>query len=109
MKKGRDVPRITERYSKEAFAFKENTVTVTIPFSWINKVGSKVGSKNKLTKNRQLIIKEMRHNSNVTIKELSKLIGISLTAIDNNIRFLKDNEYIKRHGADKDGYWEVLK
>ena len=35
-KTGRGVPKITELYGKDAYAFRENSIVVTIPFKWIN-------------------------------------------------------------------------
>ena len=40
--------------------------------------------------------------------ELEIIIGISDTAIDNNIRYLKNNGYLERIGSNKDGYWKVV-
>lgn len=37
--------------------------------------------------------------------ELTAIIGTSDTAIDNNIRYLIINGYIKRIGENKNGYW----
>lgn len=51
----------------------------------------------------------MRHNLNITKAELIVIIGISDTAIDNNIRYLRINRYIKRVGENKNGYWDLLK
>lgn len=48
---------------------------------------------------------EMRNNPNITQEELVKIIGIKSTAIEDNIKFLKENEYIKRKGSNKTGYW----
>ena len=70
-------------------------------------VGNKVGNK-PLSKNRELILKEMRNNPNITKQQLSTLLGISTTAIDKNINYLKLNNYIKRIGENKSGYWKVL-
>ena len=50
----------------------------------------------------------MRHNPNIKKAELEIIIGISDTVIDNNIRFLKNNGYLERIGANKDGYWKVV-
>ena len=50
----------------------------------------------------------MRHNPNITKAELEIIIRISDTVIDNNIRFLKNNGYLERIGANKDGYWKVV-
>lgn len=36
-----------------------------------------------------------------------KDIGVGLTSIENNIRFLKMNGHIERVGSNKTGYWKV--
>lgn len=58
---------------------------------------------------RERILSEMRHNPNITKSELVILIEISDTAIDNNIRYLRNNGYIKRIGENKNDYWEAIK
>lgn len=109
-KSGRGVPKITEVYGKDAFTFRENSIVVTIPFTRIREqqVGNDVGNKKPLNARRKKIIAEMRGNPNVTIAELHTMLGISETAVENNITFLKDNGYIERVGAKKNGYWKVL-
>lgn len=115
-KSGRGVPKIVETYGREAFKFEESDIVVTIPFNRVGEVGNNVGDKvgNKvginhivLNKTRQTILSEMRNNPNVTKAALSRTIGISTTAIDNNISFLKKNGYIERVGSNKAGYWKV--
>lgn len=105
-KSGRGIPKIIETYGKDAIEFRENSIVVTIPFNWINVVGNKVGNKNNSSKEK--IIKEMRNNPNVTSSQLSKLLGISETAIEKNIKILKDNGMIERVGSKRNGYWKVL-
>ena len=75
------------------------------------KVGNigEVTRKHELNSTRERILFEMRHNPNITKAELIVIIGISDTAIDNNIRYLRINGYIKRVCENKNGYWEVLK
>ena len=80
-----------------------------------DKIGNNIGDKPVITRKhglnltRERILSEMRHNPNITKSELVILIGISDTAIDNNIRYLRNNGYIKRIGENKNGYWEVIK
>ena len=50
----------------------------------------------------------MRYNLNVTKAQLVVIIGISDTAVDNAISFLRENGYIRRIGENKNGYWEVI-
>ena len=106
-KSGRGVPKIVEQYGRDVFEFRENSIVVKIPFNWINKVGNKVGNK-PLSKNRQLILKEMRNNPNITKQQLSFMLGISTTAIDKNINYLKCHNFIVRVGENKNGFWKVL-
>lgn len=118
-KSGRGVPKIVESYTRNAFQFRDNSIVVTIPFDSIRKVGNEVGNKvgnntiatrkHGLNSTRERILSEMRHNRNITKAELVVLIGISDTAIDNNIRCLRNNGFIKRIGENKNGYWEVIK
>ena len=77
-----------------------------------NKVGNKVLGKDEkadLTKNRKKIISEIRNNPNITKEQLSMIIGISTTAIDKNLEYLKAQNYIERVGSKKTGYWKVIK
>lgn len=110
-KSGRGVPKIIEVYGKDAIAFHENTIVVTIPFERINatkEVGNKVGNNKPLSKRREKILAEMRDNPNITVAQLHTIIGVSETAIENNINFLRDNGYIERIGSKRAGYWHVI-
>ena len=107
-KSGRGVPKIIETYGREAFTFIENSIVVTIPLHHIKKVGNKVGNKKGLNARRQRIITEMRDNPNITTSELHQILGISETAVENNLTFLKENGYVERAGSKKTGYWKVL-
>lgn len=88
----------------EAFTFRENLIVVTIPLHRIEKVGNKNG----LNVRRQRIITEMRDKPNITTSELHQILGISETAVENNLTFLKENGYVERVGSKKTGYWKVL-
>jgi ATP-dependent DNA helicase RecG len=102
-KSGRGVPKIIETYGKEAFTFREKSIVVTVPLQRIKKVGNKKG----LNSRRQRIITEMRDNPNITTSELHQILGISETAVENNLTFLKENGYVERVGSKKTGYWKV--
>ncbi len=106
-KSGRGVPKIIETYGKEAFTFRENSIVVTIPLQKIKKVGKIVGNKKGLNSRRQRIITEMRDNPNTTTSELLQILGISETAVENNLTFLKENGCVERIGSKKTGYWKV--
>ena len=111
-KSGRGVPKIIETYGKDAFAFRENSIVVTIPFERLHKpqfeVGNKVGEKNTLTERRKTILIEMRNNPNITIKQLMVILNCAHATIENNIAYLQKNGYVERVGSKKTGYWKVL-
>ena len=72
-------------------------------------VSNKVGYKRSLNARRKKIMDEMRNNPNITQEELVKIIGIKSTAIEDNIKFLKENEYIERKGSKKQVIgWDIL-
>jgi hypothetical protein len=62
-----------------------------------------------LGETRAAIVKAMLGNPKISIKKLAESIGISTTAVEKNIQYLKANGYVKRVGPAKGGHWEVLK
>ena len=50
----------------------------------------------------------MGQDPSVTTFDLAAGIGISQTAIENNITWLRLHGYIRRVGPDKGGHWEVV-
>ena len=63
--------------------------------------------KRVLTSTRKQILQEIQNNPYITQKELTNIIGVGITTIENNIRYLKENGYIGRIGSNKTGYWQV--
>ncbi len=117
-KSGRGVPKIIETYGREAFSFNENSIVVTLPFHRIRQVGNKLGNKlenevgdncplKNLSPRRQSVLSEMRDNPNITIAQLSRILSISETAVENHIAFLRKNGLIARIGSKKNGYWKI--
>ena len=59
--------------------------------------------------NRLKIISLMKENSKISITEIADKVGISTTAIEKNIWYLKKQGIVRRIGPAKGGYWEVVK
>ena len=58
--------------------------------------------------NRQAqIILALKENPRITIKQLSKQLGVSKATTERTIRIMKNTQII-RVGSDKTGYWEVI-
>ena len=55
-----------------------------------------------------LILKAIKENPNITTKELSKEIGVSIRTIKNILKLMKDNNKIKRVNGKRYGYWDIL-
>ena len=112
---GRGVPKIVGKYGKDSIQIEKNRIIVTIPFEKIevnkfivsNNVSNKVS--NKVNRTQEKIITAIRNNSNVTINQLMVITGLSEPGVKKNLKQLKDAGIIARIGANKNGYWEVLK
>lgn len=118
---GRGVPKVISVYGKDVFDFRENSIVVNIPFNWIDKTevseskirktdarknGKYIDSKG-LSDKRIRILYEMRNNPNITQKQLSAILGVTRTAVQKHIKYLRDNDYLERVGSNKNGYWLV--
>lgn len=111
-KTGRGVPKITERYGRDAYEFRENSIVVKIPFRWINVMSDKVEESEKtfrLNRTQLRILAEIRNNPNITKTELADKLSVGKTTIDNGFSTLKKYGFVERAGSNKSGYWKVLK
>jgi ATP-dependent DNA helicase RecG len=73
------------------------------------RLGEKLGERlgDRLGKNEWKILEIIWQNPLTTIPELSKSIGISITAIENNFAKLKKKHFLERVGAAKGGHWRI--
>ena len=58
---------------------------------------------------QEKIIKLIKENPNITQAEMSKILDITRDGISYDIKVLKDEGKIRRVGATKKRYWEILK
>ena len=124
---GRGVPKIVGAYGRESIRIERNFIVVTIPFNRINvtpfelnegkdaenrtvsrTVNRTVNRTVKLSKNQMNILEKMSENSNATLAELSKLLGLGRTTITDNVSKLQKMGVLKRVGSDKTGHWEII-
>ena len=103
-----------ENFRQIAETLKNDTLTDVSKSGQI--ISSKSGQITDLPKgyksgdeSRSKIVEAMRNNPEISRKELSKLLGISPSAIQRHIEFLKESEIIIRLGSDRKGLWKVLK
>ena len=66
------------------------------------------GSSEKKEKSSEKIMKLIKSDTHITIKELAQQLNISTRAVEKNIAKLKTEGVIERIGADKGGHWNII-
>lgn len=61
----------------------------------------------KVTVNQQKILELIKENPHITQNELTQAVGIARKNIVSNMKKLQEAGLLVRHGADKNGWWEV--
>ncbi|MCR5316645.1 MAG: Fic family protein, partial [Treponema sp.] len=62
----------------------------------------------KVTVNQQKILDLIKENPHITQNELTQAVGIARKNIVANMKKLQEAGLLLRHGADKNGWWEVM-
>ena len=105
---GHGIPLIVEKYGKEAFYISEHTIIVKIPID--KTLLEEIQSNNEdLNEIEEKILLYLKSNPKYTICDLADLSKFSKSYINKVIKSLKNKKYIERVGADKNGYWKILK
>lgn len=114
-KYGSGIGRIVDYFKAENLPIPEfrnisDGFMVTIFGKEVDDVTEKVTDKlgDKLGDNQQLILAAIMHDSKISLSQLSKVVGISQTAIEKNMTNLKKSGIIKRIGPAKGGYWQIV-
>ena len=71
--------------------------------------GRKTGGTNGGIKNKEIILKIMESDLNITREEIAGQSKVSLRNVDRVIAELKKENQIKRTGSKKTGSWKILK
>ncbi len=69
-------------------------------------LGEKLGE--RVGENQKKIIELMGQDKLISIPQIAEKVGISTTAVENNIAKLKKQGIIKRVGSAKAGYWVIV-
>lgn len=78
----------------------------TVTFYFIHPETGELGE--KLGENQIKILKLVAMDRTITIAKIAETIGISTTAVENNIAKLKSKGLLRRAGSDTKGYWEMI-
>ncbi len=107
---GHGIPLIVKKYGKNAFYISEHTVIVTIPLN--KELLDNIKDENifvDLSEAENKILSLIKNNNEYKTSDLIRLTNYSESYINKILRLLKEKEYIKRVGANKNGHWNVLK
>ncbi len=64
--------------------------------------------KEMLSQTSEKIIAALKLNRSLTISDLAEVIGVTTRSIERNLQKLQSEGQLKRTGAPKGGYWEIL-
>lgn len=112
---GRGVPKIVDRYGRDAYEFGEGWIAVTMPFERVvtqddRRAAASMGDMQQaLSPVRERILLLMRDDPKITHRRMAEELGMGHTAIAGHIAWLRDNGYVLREGSRKAGWWRVLK
>lgn len=110
---GTGIRRILKRYDKSIYHFFPHFIIVSIKYNEnnfkYNNQNVNIISYSDLTKIQEGIMGLIENKPNITQEGMAKILGVTSRTIRNHIKYLVDNEYITRIGADKNGKWTVKK
>ncbi len=111
---GRGIPTIVKNYGKDVFHFGSSFIECIIPYNILDKKKSdemngniKENASVKLNKIQNEILNNIKNNYEITLIQLANLLKKNESTIARNIKILKNQGFLIRHGSDKKGYWEV--
>lgn len=115
---GTGIRRILKRYDKSIYHFFPHFIRVSIKYN--QNEFKYTESKNQLhhqliqnqsylnlTKVQEEIIDLINDRPTITQEQMATLLGVTSRTIRNHIKYLVDNNYIERVGADKNGKWII--
>lgn len=106
---GHGVPLIVSRYGREVFDISENFITVTIPLN--HRRNAKGGLSDTVAKGIDSrdgkILELMKEDPNISVREISRLVGLGTTTVTKRIHQLKEEGIVGRVGSKKTGQWVV--
>ncbi len=106
---GHGVPLIVSRYGKEVFDISENFITVTIPLNHKRNVENSFSQTAMRTTDSSdgKILELMKENAGISVKEISRSVGLGTTTITKRIHCLKEEGIVERKGSKRTGHWIV--
>lgn len=64
-------------------------------------------AKNKLNKMQAQIIYLMTKDNTISALQIAEQLNVTVRAVEINIKIMREKGFLLRHGADRNGYWEI--
>ena len=109
---GHGIPVIVEKYGESAFEISESYIRVTIPSNReviLNHGAISGVNRDELEAKEKIILSEIETNPNLSTRELSENLNIPFRSVQRYISNFREKGFIERVGANKNGYWKVIK
>lgn len=110
---GHGVPMIVKRYGRDIFKISKETIRIFIP---LNKdlletrhIKSEKDDYMDLNKSEKIVLNILKDNPRIITKELVSITNLSEPYINKILHSLREKGCVERKGANRNGYWEVLK
>jgi len=103
---GHGVLEIIRNYGREAFEITPNYIIVTFKFPFEPSFSNTMQENLNVTQKQ--IYYAIKNHPTITTSQLMKVTGLGSTRIHEIIKELKELGKIKRVGARKNGYWEII-
>ena len=108
---GHGVPQIVKYYGKEAFAFRDGMVTVTLPFAYepdyVTARLSQEAIRSSLSVKQTQVLSFLKQNPKATLKEVAEAGEMSLGGVKKIVAKLQELKLLERKGAKNDSQWIV--
>ena len=72
-------------------------------------INDTINDTTSLTKTEIKILELLKKEPNITISAVTEIVSLTGRTVKRHIKRLKEKGYIKRIGANKNGYWVILK
>ncbi len=116
---GHGIPKIIEKYGRDAFDIHESYLNVITPFNrnvtekirpGRNDYGHDAGNlSDELTENEKRVLLELIGNPAIPYDTIVLELGVSRRTVSRIFVSLVDKGYIERVGTNKKGYWKVIR
>jgi len=94
-----------EKFKITKNELKNKKISKEVLLDYLGESWEKVGRTLGVTQLKLIII--LSAKKEITIRELASELDISTTAVENNLKKLKDSGILERLGSDKEGSWEI--